>query len=67
MLCLIDCKPEKTKQEPIESGINNQTIIQQQQMAPQQQQIQTKLPPLQMDMSPPINSAPIGFGIENFY
>ncbi len=66
MLCLIGCSKEKKKQLPIDIGINNQTVIQQQQPAPQQQQIQTQLPPLQMDMTPQMNSGPMGFGVENF-
>ncbi len=65
-LCLFGCKPEKKKQNQIDIGINNQTVIQQQQPAPQQQQIQTQLPPLQMDMNPPLNPGPMAFGVENF-
>lgn len=71
VLCLVGCKPEKKKNN-VDIGVNNQTVIQQQQPAPQQQQIQTQLqpnhqlPPLQMDMSPPMNPGPMAFGVENF-
>lgn len=64
-ICLVGCKPEK-KKDHIDVGINNQTVIQQQQPAPQQQQIQTQLPPLQMDMTPQMNPGPMAFGVENF-
>lgn len=70
-LCLIGCQPEKKKNQ-VDIGANNQTVIQQQQPGPQQQQIQTQLqpnhqlPPLQMDMSPPMNPGPMAFGVENF-
>lgn len=49
-LCLVDCKIEKERKESLTAIANNQTIIQSQQPGPQQQQIQTQLPPLQMDM-----------------
>ena len=72
MLCLVGCKPTKKTYEN-DIGANNQTIIQQQQPGPQQQQIQTQLPeqshqlpPLQMDMVPQMNPGPMAFGIENF-
>ena len=72
MVCLVGCKPEKKKENNVDAGINNQTVIQQQQPGPQQQQIQTQLqpshqlPPLQMDMSPSMNPGPMAFGVENF-
>lgn len=65
VFCLTGCKPQKNKEE-IDVAINNQTIIQQQQPAPQQQQIQTQLPPLQMDMNQQMSQGPMAFGIENF-
>ena len=71
MLCLVGCKPQK-KSDNVDAGINNQTVIQQQQPGPQQQQIQTQLqpghqlPPLQMDMNPSMNPGPMAFGVENF-
>lgn len=65
-LCLFGGKKDKEKKN-IDVGVNNQTIIQNQQPAPQQQQIQTQLPPLQLDMIQPLNSnGPMSFGIENF-
>ena len=66
MMCLFGCTPQKKKEDHIEAGINNQTVIQQQQPGPQQQQIQTQLPPLQMDMTPQMNPGPMAFGVENF-
>ena len=71
MFCLVGCQPKK-KEDNVDVGINNQTVIQQQQPGPQQQQIQTQLqpthqlPPLQMDMSQPMNPGPMAFGVENF-
>lgn len=67
-LCMSGCIVPK-KEYNTDPMINNQTVIQQQQPGPQQQQVQTQLQPLQpleMDMNVPLDQGPMAFGVENF-